>query len=64
MFIVRFTDLEGNETIYPIGVERVLEFGRAGSISHGINDDSLYDNIWMKRGTIQDHATVTFSPAQ
>ena len=64
MFIVRFTDLDGNETVYPIGVERVLEFGRAGSLSHGINDESLYDNIWMKRGTIQDHATVTFSPAQ
>ena len=62
MLIMKFTDEDGRETVYPVGAELLFTAPANGVITYGINDDTFYDNIWYQSGGLQDHASVEIAP--
>ena len=61
--IMKYTTLDGVETIYAVG--EALEFTAPshGTIEYRINDTSFFDNTWYKSGSIIDHTAIEVSPA-
>ena len=64
MLILKFTDMDGRESIYPIGESADFKAPVHGRISVGINDDSFYDNVWYQSGSLMDHSSVILKPVQ
>jgi len=62
MLILKFTDEDGRDTVYPVGSEFIFKAPLNGVITYGINDDTFYDNIWYQAGGLIDHASVELSP--
>lgn len=62
MLILKFTDRDGRETVYPVGQELIFKAPQDGQITYGINDDTFYDNQWYQSGGLIDHTSITMSP--
>ena len=63
MLILKFTDRDDRETVYPVGQELIFKAPQDGKITYGINDDTFYDNQWYQNGRLIDHTSITISPA-
>lgn len=59
--IYRFTGEDGTIEIGAVGHEKVFEARQAGELHLRVNaDDSWYDNVWRKRGSLIDHAAISY----
>lgn len=63
ILVLRFVSPEGVEVIKPVGSKLVFVAPEHGEISYRINDDTLYDNVWFKSGSIEDHTAIEISPS-
>ena len=60
--VMKYTTQSGVETLYPVSPELIFEAPEHGTIEYRINDDTFFDNVWFKNGSIIDHTAIEVSP--
>lgn len=60
----RFVDRTGNETVFPVGKEKLYVAPAHGRISFAINDVELFDNRFRVKNQVTDYLTVEIYPAK
>ena len=58
----RFQGSAGYEEYFPVGLGVTFKAPMDGTLSVGINDNTLYDNTWYKSGGVVDHTGITIGP--
>jgi len=59
--IYRFTGEDGTITIGAVGLEKEFVARQAGILELRVNaDDSWYDNVWRKKGSLIDHSAISY----
>jgi len=62
MVVYRFRDLDGVETIGPVGLETDFLAPADGYLELRVNeDDSFFDNVWRKRGSLIDQSSISYT---
>ena len=65
MLVMKFVGKgTGIESIVPVGTAAVFTAPEDGEISYRINDNTFFDNVWHKSGSIQDRTSIEVSPAK
>jgi hypothetical protein len=54
----------GAESIFVVGAEKVYTVPAHGTLTYGLNDDTWFDNTFMKNGSIIDATAVTLEPVE
>lgn len=54
----------GTESIFILGAEKIFTVPSHGTLSYGLNDDTWFDNLFMKNGSIVDATAITLQPAE
>jgi len=62
MVVYKFTDLDGVETVGPVGIETVFNAPSDGTLELRVNEpgDSFFDNVWRKKGSLIDHSSIAY----
>jgi hypothetical protein len=60
--VYRFTGEDGSITVAPVGTELEWTAPQHGILHLRVNEpeSALMDNVWRKKGSLQDHAAVAF----
>lgn len=59
--IYRFTGEDGTIDIGAVGLQKEFVATQAGILELRVNaDDSWYDNVWRKKGSLIDHAAISY----
>lgn len=59
--IYRFTGEDGTIEIGAVGIEKEFVARQPGELHLRVNsDDTWYDNVWRKRGSLVDHASIAY----
>ena len=58
--IMRFTSVDGMQTIYPVGQEFLFRAPNHGKIEVMINDSTWFDNVFKKEGSVIHHTSIEY----
>lgn len=59
--VYRFTGEDGTIEVGPVGHEKLFEARQAGILELRVNaDETWYDNKWRKKGSLIDHAAISY----
>jgi len=60
----RFVDRDGSALVFPVGLETYFQAPNHGTVTFGINDDTLYDNRFRTVDRVMDFLAVEIRPAR